>query len=126
MKITPIDEDRAADGTWTDYMDVPLLIARANNDKFRKIFRRLSKPHANAIEKNRLNDDIAQKILCRAMAEAILVGWKQEQFPGNLEYSVDTAEQLLLDDMDCRDFVYEFSKEAENFYVTEIEERVGN
>lgn len=125
MRITPIDDSLANDGTWVSYMGVELKIARANNESFRTIFRKLSKPYERDIENERLDSDTAENILCKSMAHAILLDWKASTFPDNIEYSKEAAEDLLRNDPDCRDFVSEFSRERENFYQADYEDRVG-
>lgn len=124
-RITPIDDELVIDGTWTNYLGVPLRIARANNDKFKKIFRQLSKPYNRQIENNSLPEDVAEDILTEALSKAILVDWDSSKFPDNVKYSHANAKDLLIHDPDCRDFVIEFSREAENFYIQENEEEVG-
>lgn len=126
LKITPIDETLVLNGTWVTYMGVRLKIARQNNEKFRALFRRLSKPYGREIERGTLDEDTATTLMCESMAEAILVDWDASTFPGNIPYSKENAIDLLRNDEDCRSFVTEFSQRAENFYKAELEERKGN
>ena len=126
MRITPIDDKKANDGEIFNYMGVPLRIARANNDNFKRVFRQLTKPYQRDIDKGTLDNDTAEDILCKALAQTVLLGWDETKFPGNYPYSVDNAESLLKNDIDCRNFVTEVSQGAENFYVVNREEFKGN
>ena len=126
MRITPIDDKAIEEGIWVNYMGVPLRISRWGNDKFNKAFRRLSKPYKREIQNNTLDNETSEKLICRAMAETILLGWDKDKTPDNVEYSVENAENLLLNDDDCREFIRRASSEAEAFYVQEKEEKVGN
>lgn len=126
LRITPVDDNLVLNGSWVTYMGVRLKIARANNDKFRAIFKKLSKPHSREIEKGTLDDETAISIMCESMATAILVDWDVSTFPGSIEYSKENAISLLRNDEDCRQFVTEFSQSVENYYTTALEEKKGN
>lgn len=125
MRITPIDDQKTTSGAWTEYMGVPVLVARSNNDVFRREFRRLSKPYQRQIDQNRLPEDIAENILATSMAKGILLDWDSEKFPGNVKYSFEAAKEVLTDDPDFRDFVTEYSGQAENYYEEEKEYSSG-
>lgn len=132
MKITPIDERRADDGAWFDYMGVPLKIARSNNPNFKKVFRRLSKPYDKKLREHKLDPDTSEKLVCRSLAEAVLLDWDGEKLAkvigekDPIPYSADVAEELLLNDVDCREFVQDTASEAENYYKQETERKLGN
>lgn len=124
LQITPIDHSKEEDGSWGSYLGVPLLIARANNDKFKKVFRRLSKPHKRQIEKGTIDDATAKDIMVKSLASGVLNGWEARYFPGTLEYSEETAIELLNNDADCMDYVQEFAADLDNYIKEEIEETV--
>lgn len=126
MRITPIDDEKVNGGITVNYLGVPLIIARANNDHFKKVFRTLTKPYQRDIDRNTLDNAVAEDLLCKALAQTILVGWDKSKFPGNIEYSVENAEQLLKNDPDCRIFVTNVSQDAENFYREDREDYRGN
>jgi hypothetical protein len=124
--ITPINKDAEENGSWGEYMGVGLLIARGNNTNFRRSFRRLTKPHKREIDKGTLSDSESESILCQALAESILVGWKNLKVGGkNIEYSVANAKSLLLNDSDCRDYVQNFADDLDNFIKQDEEEVKG-
>lgn len=122
FQITPVDHAKEEDGSWGDYLGVPLLIARANNDKFKKIFRRLSKPHKKQIDKGTIDDETARSIMVKSVSGAILNGWDKTKIPGNVEYSREMAEALLANDPDCMDYVQEFAADLDNYIKDELEE----
>ena len=126
MRITPIDDKKVNEGSVFNYMGVPLTIARANNDKFKKLFRTLTKPYQREIDRGTMSNEDAEAILCKALAQTVLLDWDQEKMPGNFPYTKENAESLLKNDPDCREFVMSVAKEAENFYASEAEDRLGN
>ena len=125
LSITPVDNSKAEDGTWTSYHKVQLKIARAGNKEFKRIFAQLTRPHKRDMEKNRVDEDIMKSIICETLAKSILVDWKDfviDKKP--LKYSIDNATSLLNNDVDCREFVQEFSRDLDNFLKEELEELV--
>lgn len=123
IRITPVDDSAAQDGTWTDYRGVSLKIARAGNERFSRSFMNASRPHRKDIERNALDNGTAEKILCEALAEGILVDWKNFVIDGEeLQYSKANASELMKQDPDCREFVQEFARDLNNFIVADKEE----
>ncbi len=126
LTITPVDKKSELDGAWGSYRGVDLLIARANNTHFRKVFRRLSKPFSREIEKGSISEDDSENILCGAMADAILVSWENFEMSGaTVEYTKDNAKALLVNDPDCRKYVQEFSEDIDNYLKEETEKTAG-
>lgn len=124
LQITPVNHAAEEDGAWGTYLGVRLLIARANNTKFKRAFRRLSKPYKKQIEKSTLDDDTALDIMTKSLAAAVLNDWDKLSFPEQVEYSEENAITLLKNDPDCMDFVQEFSADLDNYLKTDIEETV--
>lgn len=125
MRITPLNETAAEEGEWFEYLGVPLKIARFNSQHFKKTYRRLTKPYEKQLRNNKLDHETSERLLCTAMAEAVLVDWDVSKFPGNIPYSKDAAKELLLTDTDCREFVSEVSGDLDNFLITDEEEKMG-
>ncbi|RLA04758.1 MAG: hypothetical protein DRQ45_00075 [Gammaproteobacteria bacterium] len=121
LQITPIDDSKSTEGTWTKYRGVDLRIARNNNDKFTKKFIALSKPHSRDMEKQRLDKATMEDILCDSLAHGILVDWKLKIAGKDIEYSAKNASELLRNDVDCRDFVQTFAGDLDNFLTEEDE-----
>lgn len=120
LRITPVDDGKAIEGTWILYRGVNLRISRANNAQFEEIFNKLSRPHQHAIDRGKIDESIAKEIMCNSMGKAILVDWTGFIIDGKeVEYSAHNAEQLLLNDEDCRQFVLEYSKDVDNYLIEE-------
>lgn len=122
LKITPVGE-KAELGATASYRGVKLKIARLNNTRYKAAFRRLTRPYQKEIESNTLDDTTSDDIYCQALAEGILLSWDKSTFPGNIEYSVDNAKDLLLNDTDCRDYVVAYASDINN-YLDEQEKLV--
>ena len=128
LMITPIDKDAEQNGAWINYRGVALLIARANNTKFKAAFRRVTKQYEDL---SNLPEEKSSELLAEALAEGILLGWKgfkiydDNNVEKEVEYSRVNAKNLLINDTDCRDFVTEFSNEIENFIIKDRKKLVG-
>lgn len=114
LKITPVG-NKAELGAEGNYRGVMLRIARNNNSKYKSVFRRLLRPYQKEVENNTLDEATSDEILCAALAEGVLVGWDAKTFPNNVEYSIDNAKDLLLNDPDCRAFVMDFADDINNY-----------
>lgn len=123
LRITPIS-NKAEEGAYANYRGVDLLIARANNSRFKAIFRRITKPYKKEIDRDTLDEATSERLLVEAVAESILVGWKNFKVNGEeVKYTKDNAKDLLSNDPDCLTFVTEFSKDIDN-YIEEDEENL--
>lgn len=111
------------DGVWTEYQNIRVKIAYATNLRFMRAKQRLEQPYRRKIEAGTFDPADQRKLICKAMAEAILLDWEnvknvnQEEVP----YSRQKAEQALLLDEAFRDFVMSFSVELGNFKAEEAE-----
>lgn len=122
FRITPVNEDLKENGSWGTYRGVSLLIARANNTKFKQIFRRLTKPYKRDIDRGTLDQETLEEIWASCMSETILLDWKNH--PANIKYSKENAKQLILQDPDAADFIKEFSEDVNNYIEEETKEVV--
>ena len=126
LQITPIDNSKANEGSLTSYRGVQLKIARSGNDEFAKKFTRLTKPIKNSLDDDSVDPKTLEKVLCESLAGTILVGWNNLISGGKkIEYSVDLATELLVNDPDCRKFVQKFSDDINNYLKLEEEETKG-
>lgn len=117
--ITPINESAAEAGAWGKYRGVDLLIARAGNQRFERLFRTLVKPHERQLEKNNLDKDTMADIWAEVVSKTILLDWKN--FPGGLEYSQENAKELILNDKDAADYVKDFSESLDNYLAEDTD-----
>ncbi len=104
-------------GSWAEYQGAEFKIAYATNVKFLRVKQRLEQPHRRKLEAGTMDPGEIRKIMCKAMAEGLLLDWRgvknanKEEVP----YSVKSAEQALLFDESFRDFVMSYSIELGNF-----------
>mgnify|MGYP000087619074 CR=1 FL=1 len=121
LTITPIRADEVtlaypyADG-------ISLTIRRWGNDEFLAKWRRLQQPYRRQIDAGRLPAEKSRELLCQAMAGTVLVGWSGVP----VEYSVESAADLLLSDRDARDWGGEQAQEVGNFLDDAQERLEGN
>lgn len=119
--------DRELDGVWVDYDEGQLLIARMGNPRNRAVYNRLMKPHARKAAQKTLSPAVQEKVVSQCYAETLLLDWKGmvDEYGNELEYSQALAEEILLADMDLRQFVEEQANNAALFRSEFVEETVG-
>jgi len=129
LRITPVDEEAVNNGSWTTYRGVKLKIARSTNQKFKTVFMRLSKPYQRRLATDMTttsDEDSLREILCKALANAILIDWGNFVIDGKeIPYTEDNGFSLLMNDEDCRQFVSEYSQNLENFIKEEEDASTG-
>ena len=125
VRITPLDDSKVSEGTWTKYRGVDLKIARAGNPEFTRLFNQLTRPHRREIEKDTLDEGTMRSILCETLAKTVLLDWKNfNGSDGEIEYSIGNAKSLLLNDPDCREHIQEFARDVNNYVIEELEQIV--
>lgn len=102
--IGKYDENKQTDGVWVDFEGSQLLVASAQSTKFTKVLNRIQKKLARQIQQDA---SVANKAYLEAMAEAMLLDWKDVlDVEGNeVHYSKEVALQALTGDPELRDFV---------------------
>jgi len=99
--------------------DYDFEIARGGNHAFRNKMKQVSKPYKHEIEKNTLSAEDDDKLLSKAMAGTILVGWKKVAFSSaddkGVPFSVGEAEKTLLEDDILRKKIAEISGDYDAF-----------
>ena len=119
MKLTPVDSSAEVEGTPFIYRGTTLFVARANNIKFKKMFRELLKPYKTEFDEGRMDEAIGDKLMVSCFAKTILVGWENLVDVDGKEwkYSVPNAESLLADDKDVMDAIGKFSENIDNYII---------
>ena len=126
LKITPVDSNAEINGVWTNYRGVDLLIARANNINFKSCFRKVTKPYEKQMEDGSLGEEKSSDLLCTALADSILLSWRNFIIEAKeIEYSKINAKNLLMNDPDCREFIINFSNEIDNFIIEDRKKLSG-
>lgn len=131
MRISRFRTDRSAEtnGVWVDAGEgLHLLIARAGNPRFQDAMRRLGHPLLPQIKTGTISEETSEGVLCRALAETILLNWKnlQDDDGKDIPYSVEKATQLLLEVRDFRSIVIELSQNVNLFRNEQTREILGN
>jgi len=97
---------------------VTLIIARSNNHDYRaKVSRLLKQAKRHTKDINSLTLEQDDKLICSAMAGTVLVGW--QGMPGNIPFDEATATDLLINDIDVREFVSAVSSDMADFIAEE-------
>ena len=124
MKLTPVNESAEVEGSELKYRGVTLVIARANNKNFKRMFREVLKPYKREFEKGRMEDSVAEDLMIGCIAKTVLVGWKDFKDTDGKEwkYTVQNAEALLRDDKDAYEAITEFSENIDNYIIENVEE----
>lgn len=118
------------EGVWApSFKGVEFLLAHVSSMAFQKKLARLQQPYAKKIEKGTLGPELQKEILCRAMSGTIVRNWRG---PGMVDkdrnpvsYSDDMAFRVLMQHVDVREFVTEFSQNLDNYREEEAED-LGN
>jgi len=111
------DKVKEEEGIWVHLGDgAEILVARLNNKSYVAAIKRLTTPHKVAMRNKSLPEEVTFDITIKAMAEAVLLGWKGLQENGkNLIYSREAAERLLKDYPDFREQIAGIAADMENF-----------
>ena len=127
-----VDSASACNGVWVNVMGpFDVLVARANNPKYRSVFQRL---FTAALLDNKadgmdgLPDGVFDQVQTDAMAEAILVGWRGiHDDDGEIKYSVKRAIELLSDEdaYEIRSLIELTSVTRDNYVSADLETALG-
>ena len=118
MLITPIDKSKESNGIEAKYYGVTLIIARANNAAFKRMFRSLIAPHKYRMDNNQtIPEEISEDIMFQCYSKTILIGWKdlKDKDKKEIAYSEKAAYELLKDDEDAFDFIKNQSNSMDSF-----------
>ena len=124
-----IDADLSAvdEGVWTEFDGSQFKIAHISNLKFQRALSKLQQPHMRKINEGRLDPGVNKTILAQAMAEGILVDWKDVKTKAGEEvkFSAKAANAALLANVEFRDFVSDFATNIGHYRDEEVAE-LGN
>ena len=121
-----LDDDAVQNGVWIDFGgDASMKIAPFDNPEFEDAFRKANKPYSDLGRKP--NDDEQEDIMCRTMANHILLEWKNV-FEGEEEflYSKENAYKLLIEVPRVRAKVITEAQKLENYRAKAREATTGN
>ncbi len=104
-----------------------ILVARANNRKFKSEMRRLMKPYQNQERRGTFDADLRDDLTRQAVAKFVLLGWKGIELDGKLvKYSPEKAEELMKRSEDFENDVIDAATMMETFRAIELEEGAKN
>lgn len=119
-----IDEvNLSEEGVWTEYEGSEFLISHTSSIKFQRILARLQQPHKLKIEKGTMDPAVTKEIMCKAVSQAILLDWKNvlDGKGSIVNFSQETAFNVLMNNAAFRDFVLEFSMNLNNYRAEAIQ-----
>lgn len=116
------------EGVWIDLGEgAAIKVARAGNRANQRLLRKLAAPHRVALRSGKLPDDVMERITVQAMAETILIDWKNIEFEGRpLAYSVENATRVLSALKDFRDYVADQAADMSHFQAEREEAAAKN
>lgn len=146
------DTDLEREGILVNFGSVKFSLARAGgrNKAFRDLFNAKAKKHRVELDNETLSDEVADRIMAEAYAEAVVLGWwtrkedengdpildkkGEEQWDDHIvnregkkvKYSVDECVKLLLDLPDLFQTLQSYAQKAANFRKEFEEEDEGN
>jgi len=128
IKNYKTDKNKEIEGIWEDFGEgCRILIARMGNPKYVEAFRKISKPHAKAMRRGTLKEEIAERIMNEALAEAIVLGWEGLEENGvEVPYNKENCMRILTTYKDLKDQIQDIAGSMEVFKADQDEEAVGN
>lgn len=130
FKTLTVNKDAAESGVWVQHDDeTRFLVARLNNRKFQNMFQKLIAPYRRQFESGKLPLEKQEQIMCKCMAETVLLGWEGLTMDGEpIEYSKDMAYTLLTTPgaEEFRDLISAYAGDAETFREQQYEEAEKN
>jgi hypothetical protein len=115
--------ERESSGVWADFNGGKFKIAHTNNMVFQREITRLQSPFRKKIDKGNLDPKIQLDIMCKAMARGILLDWKNVGAEGKeVEFSEESAINVLSLNSDLREFVQDYALDLENYRDEELED----
>lgn len=121
-----VDKEKEVDGVWMEMGDgCRLLIARANNPKYKQRAKRLQ---SRVLTRISVDPDSDERVVRECVAHHCLLGWeklyldKKEVGPYTPELALDLFEQFP----DFLLFVLSYAQEREAYRTEKLEEAKGN
>ena len=124
------DPAAEVDGVWVRDLapGVHVKVARHNNAKHKAVSVRLARPYRAQIDRETLSEEVAEDLVIRAMAEAIVIDWEgMTDEDGNiLEPTVANKVKILTDLPDLRADIAQAARTQDLYRAESIEEALKN
>jgi len=124
------DEAKEEEGVWADFGDgIRVKIRRFKSRLVQETQRKLHKPFADVVRRGPLPDHIAEDLMLKLMAQAVIADW---EIPGDEEddppvpNTVEAKLQLLKELPEFRDEILSISFERDAYKVALDEEAEKN
>lgn len=121
------DRKLEEEGQWVEFGDdISVKVARLNSERSQAVRRKLEKPYSKI--RGSIPEDIAEEILTKQVAEAVLLDWKgvTDENGKEIECTYENRYKMLKEFKDFRFDVVTCSVEAETFKGKQIEEVTKN
>lgn len=101
-------------GVWVDIgHGARVLVARDTSPAYRKKLQDVIRPYRGAIAAGAMDDEAAHRLFAKAAAGTLLLDWSGVEVDGKpAEFSVDVAEQLMVDLPDFYKTIKAFAEDA--------------
>lgn len=127
-KLYKTDESLETSGVWESIGNgIKVKVARFNNTNHKRIMEVLMKPHQHSLRNNTLAEDVAEELLIKGMAKAVLLDWEGLEEDGvPVKYSNKESIRVLTEYKDFRSIVRSISESMEVFKHQDDEETEKN
>lgn len=129
FELFTTDKDLEQKGIALEYGKTTFIIARAGgaNRKFSSALERKMRPYRSAINTGTMDDELAERLLAEAYAEAVILAWdgvpNREATDGaELEFTKENVVAVLLELSDLFRDIQEQSMKIANFITAGTEE----
>ena len=115
------DPEKELEGVWEPIDDTAsLLIARVGNDRYNARYRKIPRGIRNQLEAGNLPDKQNDSLVCRLLADTILLNWKDIADDGKeIAYSEEAAYEQLMKYPDFRELVWQLGRDLARFRTEE-------
>jgi hypothetical protein len=104
-----------------------IIVARANNRKFKAEMKRLMRPYRNQERRGTMDDDLRDSMTRKAVSKFVLLGWTGITLKGKkIPYSPEKAEDLMKRSEDFENDVIDAATMMETFKKVDVEEGAKN
>lgn len=114
-----IDNDNSllTAGMWVEFEDSQFLVTHMSNMAFQRAVTRKQAPYRSRIEKGTLDPQISRDLMVQAMAEALVLDWKDvvDASGKQVPFSKEACLKALKNNDGLRDFISEFAMNLDNF-----------
>ena len=125
FNLSSFSVERQNNGRRVEFSGSVFWIAHIRNFKFQNRYNELRRPFQRKIDQNTLPAETSQELLCRAMAEYVLVNWEGVEDNGVVvPYSKEAAFNALMNNAELLDFVQNIATDTAQFTTEDEEEDV--